>query len=196
MQPLVALTVLFAAFTILGRLAIPLSFGWHTALRLSLGGIFLLTASAHWGRRRPDLIRMVPPALPRPDLLVTLTGVCEILGAIGLMMPSVAPYSALALSLSLLARFPANVQAAPRAPCHRGTAGHPPGPARGDPGRVCLCHLVRLLPGSGTHSLTQANKCFIHMFETMKRSPRMTLALLLLLAAGAGGHHFAPGGPP
>ena len=112
MQPLVALTVLFAAFTILGRLAIPLSFGWHTALRLSLGGIFLLTASAHWGRRRPDLIRMVPPALPRPDLLVTLTGVCEILGALGLMMPSVAPYSALGLSLMLLAMFPANVHAA------------------------------------------------------------------------------------
>src|SRR5262245_45857602 len=33
-------------------------FGWHTALRFGLAAMFLLTASAHWGKRRPDLIRM------------------------------------------------------------------------------------------------------------------------------------------
>ena len=71
-----------------------------------------LTASAHWGKRRADLIRMVPPAFPRPDLLVTITGILEILGAIGLMLPRVAPYAALGLSLMLLAVFPANVHAA------------------------------------------------------------------------------------
>jgi len=51
---------------------------------MGLAGMFFLTASAHWGRRRADLIRMVPKNFPRPDFLVTLTGTCEILGAIGI----------------------------------------------------------------------------------------------------------------
>jgi uncharacterized membrane protein len=44
--------------------------------------MFLLTASAHWGKRRRDLIRMVPGVFPQPDLLVTLSGMLEIVGAI------------------------------------------------------------------------------------------------------------------
>jgi uncharacterized membrane protein len=71
-----------------------------------------LTATAHWGRRRPDLIQMVPPVFSRPDLLVTITGILEMLGAVGLMLSSVAPYSALGLTLLLVAVFPANVHAA------------------------------------------------------------------------------------
>ena len=86
--------------------------GWWTALRVALCAMFLLTASAHWGKRRPDLINMVPPTLPRPDVMVTVTGICEILGAIGLLIPVVAPYAAVGLTLMLLAIFPANVRAA------------------------------------------------------------------------------------
>jgi hypothetical protein len=67
--------------------------------------MFLLTASAHWGKRRQDLIAMVPPAFPRPDLLVTVTGVLEIAGAVGLMLPMGAPYAALGLCFLLLAVF-------------------------------------------------------------------------------------------
>jgi uncharacterized membrane protein len=74
--------------------------------------MFLLTASAHWGKRRSDLIRMIPPSFPRPDLLVTMTGVLEVLGAIGLIVPKIAPYAALGLALMLLAVFPANIHAA------------------------------------------------------------------------------------
>jgi uncharacterized membrane protein len=55
---------------------------------------------------------MVPPFFPRPDLIVTLTGVLEILGAVGLLVPRLAPLSAAGLSLLLLALFPANVHAA------------------------------------------------------------------------------------
>jgi uncharacterized membrane protein len=74
--------------------------------------MFLLTASAHWGKRRPDLVRMVPPVFRRPDLLVSLTGVLELLGAVGLLLPRLAPLAAGGLSLLLLALFPANVHAA------------------------------------------------------------------------------------
>jgi uncharacterized membrane protein len=112
MLPLIVLAVLFVVLTVLGRLGIPSAFGWHVALRFALAGMFLLTASAHWGKRRADLIRMVSPALPRPDILVALTGILEILGAVGLMIPTVAPYAALGLSPMLLGLFPANVHAA------------------------------------------------------------------------------------
>jgi uncharacterized membrane protein len=103
MLPLGVLVVLFLL------LAFPL--GWQAALRIALAGMFLLTASAHWGRRRPDLIRMVPDSIPRPDLLVTVTGLCEILGAIGLLVPPFTRWAAIGLAVLLIALFPANVRA-------------------------------------------------------------------------------------
>jgi len=112
MAPFIVLIALFALLSLLGHFHLPVAFGWWTSLRLALAGMFLLTASAHWGKRRADLIRMVPPSFPRPDLLVTFTGILEILGAIGLMLPRVAPYAAIGLALMLLAVFPANVHAA------------------------------------------------------------------------------------
>jgi uncharacterized membrane protein len=104
MQPFLVLASLFAF------LLIPL--GWWSALRIALAVMFLFTASAHWGRRRADLIRMVPPAFPRPDVMVTLTGVLEIMGAIGLVITPLAPYAAIGLTLLLIGIFPANVRAA------------------------------------------------------------------------------------
>jgi uncharacterized membrane protein len=55
---------------------------------------------------------MVPPAFPRPEVLVTMTGLLELLGAIGLLFQPVAPLAAAGLALLLLAMFPANVHAA------------------------------------------------------------------------------------
>ena len=112
MIPFIVLVTLFAFLCILGHFQIPVAFGWWTSLRFALAGMFLLTASAHWGKRRPDLIRMVPTSFPRPDLLITVTGVLEILGAVGLMLTNVAPYAALGLASMLVAVFPANIHAA------------------------------------------------------------------------------------
>ena len=112
MAPFMVLIVLFGFFFVLGRIWLPAQLDWLTSLRFALAGMFLLTASAHWGKRRRDLIAMVPPAFPKPDLLVTLTGVLEIAGAVGLMLPRMAPYAALGLCVMLLAVFPANVHAA------------------------------------------------------------------------------------
>jgi len=74
--------------------------------------MFLLTASAHWGKRRRDLIAMVPAVFPRADLSVSFTGVLEILGAVGLLIPSTAPLAATCLAVLLIAIFPANIRAA------------------------------------------------------------------------------------
>src|SRR5215831_8587150 len=98
MLPLAVLAILFLL------LLVPLS--WQATLGISLAGMFFLTASAHWGRRRRDLVRMVPKNFPRPELLVTLTGICEILGAIGLLTPLFARWAAIGLTLLLIGVFP------------------------------------------------------------------------------------------
>lgn len=55
---------------------------------------------------------MVPPISPHANLLVTLTGVLEILGAIGLFLPRTARAACICLALFLIALFPANIRAA------------------------------------------------------------------------------------
>jgi uncharacterized membrane protein len=96
----------------LGALGVKRFRDWGDSLRYALALMFLVTASAHWGSMRPDLVRMVPPVFPNPELLVTMTGIFEILGAIGLLIPRFARFAAWALTLLLLSVFPANVHAA------------------------------------------------------------------------------------
>ncbi|MCZ7376926.1 DoxX family protein [Micromonospora sp. WMMC250] len=115
MAPLIALLVGSALARLAGLAGISALDGWHPALRVGLALMFTLTAVAHFvGRRRADLIAMVPPRLPRPDLLVTATGVLELVGAIGLLVPATARIAAAGLALLMLAMFPANVSAARR----------------------------------------------------------------------------------
>ena len=112
MAPLVVLIVASLAFWLAGQLGVTIFQHISTVLRTALALMFVLTASAHWGKRRPDLIRMLPPQFPRPDLLVTISGMLEIAGAIGLLIPSTATAAAICLALLLVALFPANVHAA------------------------------------------------------------------------------------
>lgn len=112
MAPLIVLTVVFGTGLALRAAQVKHFRDWGTALRYALAAMFLLTAWAHFGSLRAELVRMVPPFFPNPELLVTLTGVAEILGAIGLLVPRFAPAAALGLTLLLLAVFPANVYAA------------------------------------------------------------------------------------
>ena len=86
---------------------------WTAALRVALATMFVFTAVSHFHpRTRPDLIRMVPARLPAPALLVTATGLLELLGAIGLLVPRAVPAAAYGLIALLVAMFPANVHAA------------------------------------------------------------------------------------
>ncbi|WP_437964542.1 DoxX family protein [Sorangium sp. So ce260] len=112
MAPLVVLSISFALLLLLGRLGVKHLASWVTCLRYALAAMFLLTASAHWGSRRAELVAMVPPALPYPELLVTATGVIEIAGAAALLVPRLAPWGAAGLTILLVAMFPANVHAA------------------------------------------------------------------------------------
>ena len=115
MAPFIVLVTSFVVLRTLGHLGVRVLASWVTCLRVALALMFLLTASAHWGSRRPDLVRMVPPAFPNPELLVTLTGLAEIAGAVGLLIPRTAPWAAGGLALLLVSVFPANVHAARQA---------------------------------------------------------------------------------
>jgi uncharacterized membrane protein len=74
--------------------------------------MFVLTASAHFNRMRSDLIRMVPLWVPNPAALVTLTGIAELVGAVGLLVAPLSRWAAIGLALLLIVLFPANVHAA------------------------------------------------------------------------------------
>jgi uncharacterized membrane protein len=111
MIPLIVLAAAFAAFWLAG-LGVPYFADWQHALRAALGVMFLLTASAHWGRRRFDLMRMVPPRMGDAGIWVTLTGIAEILIAAGLQVPRAAALVAVLAVLMLVCLFPANAKAA------------------------------------------------------------------------------------
>ena len=112
MAPLIVLVISAIAFWLTGLAGVRIFHDPRLVLRAALALMFCLTASAHWGKRRPDLIRMVPPALPHPDWLVSITGVLEILGAIGLLVPNTARAACICLAVMLVALFPANIRAA------------------------------------------------------------------------------------
>jgi uncharacterized membrane protein len=59
---------------------------------------------------RPETyLRIMPPALPAPGLLVLLSGVAEVAGGLGLLLPATRRWAAWGLLALLLAVFPANV---------------------------------------------------------------------------------------
>ena len=115
MAPLVFLVIGFVLARVAGLAGIDALDGWLPALRVGLAVMFVVTGLAHFApKMRADMIAMVPPRLPRPELLVTVTGVLELVGAVGLLIPATASLAAAGLALLMIAMFPANVSAARR----------------------------------------------------------------------------------
>ena len=96
----------------LGALGVRRFATWKEATRHALAVVFLFTASAHFTSMRHDMARMVPEAVPWPEAVVAFTGVCEIAGAVGLLVPRLQRAAGIALIVFLIAVFPANVRAA------------------------------------------------------------------------------------
>ena len=85
---------------------------------IALAAVFIGMGINHF-RPKPARImaKMIPPFLRRegalsPIRLVYLTGVCEIAGGIGLLVPATRLAAVIALIVFLVAVFPANVYAA------------------------------------------------------------------------------------
>jgi uncharacterized membrane protein len=98
---------------------------WPAATRAGLAVMLLFTASAHFTSMRSDLEKMVPPWIRNPRAVIVFTGICEILGAIGLLLPRTRLAAAVALIAFFVAVFPANVRADRRRLTQRGKPATP-----------------------------------------------------------------------
>ncbi|MDQ3950571.1 MAG: DoxX family protein [Gemmatimonadota bacterium] len=114
MAPLVVMLVAWIAARLIaaaGRM--PAAASTVGALRFALAIMFLFTGASHFlPNTRPDLIRMVPPVLPFPEHLVTLTGILQLAGGVGLLISRFTSLAAYCLAALLVAMFPANAYAA------------------------------------------------------------------------------------
>jgi uncharacterized membrane protein len=112
LAPPVVLVAVTLALLVAGAAGVHRLRPWPVALRGGLAAMFVLTGVSHLVGMRAELIAMVPPALPAPGVLVTVTGVLELAGAVGLLLRRTARTAAACLAALLVAVFPANVYAA------------------------------------------------------------------------------------
>ena len=81
------------------------------ALKLLLAALMVAAGVLHFVKPKPYL-RMMPSLLPAPLLLVYLSGVAEVLGGLGLLLPQTQRLAAWGLVALFVAIFPANVNMA------------------------------------------------------------------------------------
>ncbi|HYO04289.1 MAG TPA: hypothetical protein VET27_21425 [Mycobacterium sp.] len=113
MAVFLALVLGSIAAGIVGWLGVVYVDDWPASIAVGLAVMFVMTGVAHFApSMRRDMIAIVPPALPAPALLVSVTGVLELLGAAGLLFPPTRVAAAVCLFLPMLAMFAANVHAA------------------------------------------------------------------------------------
>ncbi len=112
MAPLITLLFGTVAARSIGWLGVGYVNSWTAAIAVGLAAMFVMTGFAHFApAMRRDLIAIVPPRLPAPGYLVTVTGLLELLGAVGLLVPATRVAAAVCLLVLMLALFPANVYA-------------------------------------------------------------------------------------
>jgi uncharacterized membrane protein len=76
--------------------------------RFILAVFFVMAGLLHFFFPEP-YSRIIPPFLPMPRLLVFISGIAEIAGGAGLLVPEFQRVAAYGLVLLLLAVFPANI---------------------------------------------------------------------------------------
>jgi uncharacterized membrane protein len=94
-------------------------------IALVLLGFFFVAAGINHFVHPGVYLRMVPPWLPAPALLVQISGICEILGGIGVLLPKTRRLSGAGLIALLVVVFPANVQMAQHPGLYADIAGAP-----------------------------------------------------------------------
>ncbi|MGH8640051.1 MAG: DoxX family protein, partial [Burkholderiales bacterium] len=112
MAPLIVLAVVALLARLIGQLGVAHLRDWAASTRVGLAVMLCFTAAAHFNSMRPDMVAMVPPSVPNPEFMVTFTGICEILGAVGLLVARTRRIAAVALIVFMLAVLPANIYAA------------------------------------------------------------------------------------
>lgn len=81
---------------------------WRSALRLASAATFIPMGVLHI-RATERFLPIMPPQIPRPREVVIATGVAEILGGIGILIPWVRKPAAIGLAAYAVGVFPANI---------------------------------------------------------------------------------------
>jgi uncharacterized membrane protein len=81
---------------------------WRTGLRWLLVLVYVAAGVAHL-LRPAFFLAITPPWVPAPALVIAVTGVCEILGAVGLLLPRWRWWAGVMLAAYAVAVFPANL---------------------------------------------------------------------------------------
>jgi uncharacterized membrane protein len=79
--------------------------------RWILAGSMITVGVLHFARSS-QFVQIVPLALPHPLLLVYISGIFEIIGGVGLLIPRVSDAAAWGLIILFVAVFPANINQA------------------------------------------------------------------------------------
>ena len=112
MLVLIVLLVSWAVFRAIGAAGVHALSSWQDSARYALAVMFTFTATAHFNKMKHDLARMIPAYFPSPLLLVYITGVLELLGAAGLLLPQFRRLAGICLIALLVSIFVANINAA------------------------------------------------------------------------------------
>jgi uncharacterized membrane protein len=112
MEVLFVLTVSFTLLRGVGLLGVERLSSWRAAGRGALAVMFVFTGASHFTSMKHDFVAMIPDPLPDGLWVIYLTGVFEIAGAVGLLVPRTRKLAGILLTLLLAAMFPANVSAA------------------------------------------------------------------------------------
>jgi len=125
MTPLLVLAVGWLLLRAVGRLGVEQLASWRSAGRGASAGMFIFTGATHFTSMKSDYAAMIPEPLPKNLRLIYLTGLLQIAGAIGLLIPPVRRLAGMGLAAQLVAMFPANAYAARKGVPFR---GRPPTP--------------------------------------------------------------------
>jgi len=110
------ITLLSVAFVLVFRaigFLVPALADWHADARCAMALFFVIAGLSHFGRAHKGFVGMVPPWVPLDhELVINVTGVLEICGGVGLLVPFASRAAGVALILFLIAVYPANVYAA------------------------------------------------------------------------------------
>jgi uncharacterized membrane protein len=112
MASLFVLAITAALLRIAGLLGVERLASWRTVGRTSSSAMLLFTGASHFSSMKEDFVAMLPEPLPKDLRIIYLTGLAEIAGAIGLLIPKTRRAAGIALVTQLTAMFPANVNAA------------------------------------------------------------------------------------
>jgi uncharacterized membrane protein len=111
MTSLFILVISFLVLRAVGFLGVRRLSSWKAAGLLAVAIMFLFTGFSHFSSLKYDFAAMIPDPLPNGLWIIYLTGVFEIAGAVGLLIPRTRRLAGICLVLLLVALFPANVNA-------------------------------------------------------------------------------------